>query len=155
MVIRPEYSLEELMLKLKLQYFGYLMRRTDTWKIPWCWESLKAGEGDYRGWADWMASLTQWTWVWVNSGSWWWTWRPGMLQSMGWQRAGHYWVTELNWTEPAYWNSWKVIEAKRSLFPVIKKWRTQKGFGPMRPKGPAWFQLGTCFEKLTIYKWES
>ena len=53
-------------------------------KRSWCWERLKAGgEGDARGWDGWMASLTQWTWVWVNSGSWWWTRRSGMLQSMG------------------------------------------------------------------------
>ena len=48
-------------------------------KRPWCWERLKAGEGDKRGWDGWMASLTQWTWVWVDSGSWWWTGRPGVL----------------------------------------------------------------------------
>ena len=72
-------------------------------KRPWCWEGLKAGgEGDDRGWDGWMASPTQWTWVWVNSGSWWWTGRPGMLQSMGLQRVGHNWATELNWTEPTY-----------------------------------------------------
>ena len=66
------------------------------WKRPWCWERLKArGEGDDRGWDGWMASLTQWTWVWLSSGSWWWTGRPGMLQSMGSQRAGHDWATEL------------------------------------------------------------
>ena len=52
-------------------------------KRPWCWERLKAGEGDDRGWDGWMASLTQWTWVWVNSESWWWTGKPGVLQSMG------------------------------------------------------------------------
>ena len=70
------------------------------WKRPWCWEGLGAGrEGDNSGWDGWMASLTQWTWVWVNSGSWWWTGRPGMLQSMGSQRVGHNWATELNWTE--------------------------------------------------------
>ena len=69
-------------------------------KRPWCWERLRAGgEGDDRGWDGWMASLTQWTWVWVNSGSWWWTGRPGMLQFTGSQRVGHNWVTELNWTE--------------------------------------------------------
>ena len=68
------------------------------WKRPWYWERLKAGgEGDDRGWDCWMASLTQWTWVWVNSGSWWWTRRPGVLQYMGSQRVGHNWVTELNW----------------------------------------------------------
>ena len=49
-------------------------------------------------WGDgWMASPSQWTWVWVNSGSWWWSGRPGVLQSMGWQRVGHDWATELNW----------------------------------------------------------
>ena len=67
------------------------------WKRPWCWERLKTrGEGDNRGWEGWMASLTQWTWVWVNSRSWWWTARPGMLQSMGSQRVEHNWM---NWTE--------------------------------------------------------
>ena len=54
------------------------------WKRPWCWERLKAeGEGDDRGWDAWMASLTQWPWVWAISGSWWWTGKPGVLQSMG------------------------------------------------------------------------
>ena len=57
------------------------------------------GEGDDRGWDSWMASPTQWTWVWVNSGSWWWTERPGVLWFMGWQRGRHAWATELNWTE--------------------------------------------------------
>ena len=66
----------------------------------WCWEGLGAGEeGDDRGWDGWMASLTRWTWVWVNSGSWWSTGRPGVLCFMGSQRVGHYWVTELSWTE--------------------------------------------------------
>ena len=68
------------------------------WKRLWCWEGLGAGgEGDDRGWDGWMASPTQWTWVWVNSGSWWWTGRPGVLQSMGSQRVGQDWATELNW----------------------------------------------------------
>ena len=68
------------------------------WKRPWCWEGLRAGgEGDDRGWDGWMASPTQWTWVWVDSGSWWWTGRPGMLRFMGSQRVGHDWVTKLNW----------------------------------------------------------
>ena len=49
------------------------------WKRPWCWERLKVGEGDDRGWDGWMASLTRWTWVWVNSGSWWWTGKPGVV----------------------------------------------------------------------------
>ena len=77
------------------------MRRVDYWKRPWCREGLRAGgEGDDRGWDGWMASLTRWTWVWVNSRSWWWTGRPGVLQFMGSQRVGHDWateLTELNW----------------------------------------------------------
>ena len=65
-------------------------------KRPWCWERLKAGgEGDDRGSDGWMASPILWTWVWVNSGSWWWTGRTGVLQSMGSQKVGHDWVTEL------------------------------------------------------------
>ena len=67
------------------------------WKDPKCWERLRAGgEGDDRGWDGWMASPTQWTWVWVDSRSWWWTGRPGMLQFMGSQRVGHNWATALN-----------------------------------------------------------
>ena len=100
--ISPGFSLEGLMLKLKLQYFGHLIRRTDSFKRPWCWERLKAGgEGDDRGWDGWMASLTRWTWVLVNSESQWWTGRPGMLQSMGSQRVKPDWVnwTELNWNK--------------------------------------------------------
>ena len=66
------------------------------WKGPWCWERLKAGrEGDNRGWDGWMASLTQWTWVWASFRSWWWTGKPGVLQSLGSQRVGHDWATEL------------------------------------------------------------
>ena len=69
------------------------------WNRLWCWEQLGAGgEGDDRGWEGWMVSLTRWTWVWVDSGSWWWTGRPGVLQFMGSQRAGHDSATKLNWT---------------------------------------------------------
>ena len=97
--IGPEYSLEGLMLKLKLQYLATLCEELTHLKRPWCWERLKAGgEGDDRGWDGWMASPMQWTWVWVNSGSWWWTGRPGVLQSMGLQRVGHNWATELCYT---------------------------------------------------------
>ena len=93
--ISPGCSLEGLILKLKLQYFGHLMWRVH-WKRLWCWEGLGAGEeGDDRGWDGWMASPTRWTWVWVNSGSWWWTGRPGVLQFMGSHRVGHDWATEL------------------------------------------------------------
>ena len=65
-------------------------------KIHWCWERLKAGEGEDRGRDGWLALLTWWTWVSVNSGRWWWTGRSGVLQSMGLQRVGHEWATELN-----------------------------------------------------------
>ena len=95
--ISPGCSLEGLMLKLKLQYFGHLMRRLTHWKRLGCWEGLGAGgEGDDRGWDGWMTSPTRWTWVWVNSGSWWWTGRPGVLRFLESQRVGHYWATELN-----------------------------------------------------------
>ena len=107
--ISPEYSLEALMLKLKIQYFGHLMWRIDSLEKHWCWERLKAEEGDDRGWDGWIASPTQWTWVWINSGSWLWTGRPGALQSMGSQRVGHDWVTELNWTEPRYSHAFNIV----------------------------------------------
>ena len=98
--ISSEYSLEGLMLKLTLRYFGHLMWRTDSFEKTLMVEILKAGrEGDNRGWDGGTASLSQWTWVWVSSGSWWWTGKPGMLQSTGLQRVRHDWVSELNWTE--------------------------------------------------------
>jgi len=87
--INPEYSLEGLMLKLKLQNFGHLMRRADSWKRPWYWERFRAGgEGGNRGWDGWMESLIQWTWVWANSGREWRTRTPGM------QRVSYNLVTE-------------------------------------------------------------
>ena len=76
--INPEYLLEGLMLKLKLQYFGHLMPRASSWKSPWCWEILKSGgEGDDRRQDNWVASLTQWTGVWASSRRWWRTGKPG------------------------------------------------------------------------------
>ena len=98
--ISPGCSLEGLMLKLKLQYFSHLMGRVDSLEKTWCWEGLGVGgEGDNKGWDGWMASPTQWTWIWVNSGSWWWTGRPGVLQFMGSQRVGHDWATDLIWSD--------------------------------------------------------
>ena len=88
--------IEGLMLKLKLQYFGHLMWRTDSLERPWCWERLKAGgEGDNREWDGWMTSLTRWTWVWASSRSWWWTGKPAVLQPMVLQRVRQDWMTEL------------------------------------------------------------
>ena len=96
--INSEYSLEGLMLKLKLQYFVTWYEELIYWKRPWCWERLKAGEeGDDRGWDGRMASLTRWTWVRASSGRWWRTGKSEELQSMGLQRVGYNWVTELNW----------------------------------------------------------
>ena len=91
--ISPGCSLEGLMLKLKLQHFGHLMRRADSFEKTLM---LAGGEGDDRGWDGWMASPTQCPWVWVDSGNLWWTGRPGVLQFMGSQRVGHAWATELN-----------------------------------------------------------
>ena len=94
--ISPGCSLEGLMLKLKLQYICHLMQKTDSFEKMLCWERLKVwGAGDSRGWDGWMASPTQWTRVWVGSRSWWWTGKPGVLQSMGLQRVGHDWASQL------------------------------------------------------------
>ena len=99
--ISPGITLEGMMLKLKLQYFGHLMRRADSLEKTLMLGGIGGGgEGDDRGWDGWMASLTRWTWVWVNSGSWWWTGRPGVLWFMGLQKSQtrlSNW-TELNWT---------------------------------------------------------
>ena len=96
--ISPECSLEGLMLKLKLQYFGHLMWRADSLEETLMLGGIRGGgEGDDSGWDGWMTSLTQWIWVWVNSGSWWWTGRPGVLRFMGLQRVGYDWMTGLNW----------------------------------------------------------
>ena len=90
-----------LMLKLKLQYVGHLMWRTDSLEKTLMLGKIEGGRGrGHRGWDGWMASPTQWTWVWEDSGSWWWTGRPGVLRFMGLPRVGHDWVTELNWTVP-------------------------------------------------------
>ena len=122
--ISPRISLEGMMLKLKLQYFGCLMRRVDSLEKTLMLGGIGArGEAGNRGWDGWMTSLTGWTWVWVNSRSWWWTGRPGMLWFMGSQRVRHDWATELNWLNwracdraslvaqtvknlPAMWETW-------------------------------------------------
>ena len=86
--IHPQYSLEELM--LKLQNFGHLMESANSLGNPWCWERLKAGgEEDNRGWDGWMASSTQETWIWASPRRWRRTGKPGVLQSMAFQRVGH------------------------------------------------------------------
>ena len=98
--ISPGISLEGMMLKLNLQYFGHVIWITNSLE-----ETLMLGKiedrrrREHRGWDGWKASPGQWTWVFANSGSWWWTGRPGVLQSMGLQRVGHDWATELNWEQ--------------------------------------------------------
>ena len=133
------------------------------WKRPWCWKRLKeGGEGDDRGWDGWMASPTQWSWVWVSSRSWWWTGRPGVLQSMGLQGVGHDWTTELNWPESVVHTqillsnvwlfviSWTVAhQAPLSMeFSRQKYWSglllpppgdvPNPGIEPVSPESPAW-----------------
>ena len=99
--ISPEYSLERLMLKLKLQSFGHLMQRTDLME-----ETLMLGKIECsrrRGWQSmrWLNGITDSTDMSLsNSGTWWWTGKPNVLQFMGSQRVGHNWVAEMNWTEP-------------------------------------------------------
>ena len=92
-----------LMLKLKLQYFGHLMQRTDSFEKT---RMLGKIEGRRRrGWERirWLDGITTWwTWVWVSSWSWWWTGRPGVLLFMGSQTVGHDWVTKLNWTDTSH-----------------------------------------------------
>ena len=94
--ISPGCSLERLMLKLKLQYFGHLMRRADSLEKTLMLGKIEGRKKRGRGWDGWMASPTQRTWVWVDSGSWLWTGRPGVLQFMGLQRVRHDSATELN-----------------------------------------------------------
>ena len=142
--ISPGCSLEGLMLKLKLQYFGHLMWRTDLLERPWCWERLRAGgEGDDRGWNGWMAWPTHWTWVWVNSRSWlekamaphsstlaWkipWTEEPGRLQSMGSLGVGHDWATSLSLFTFLHWR---------------RKWQPTAVFLPGESQG--WRSLLHC-----------
>ena len=101
--IDPEYSLEGLMLKLKLQYFGHLMPRAHSLE-----KSLMLGKIEgrrRRGWQRlrWLdVIIDSMDLIWANSGSWWWTGKPGVLQPMGLQRVGHDWATELNWAEGAW-----------------------------------------------------
>ena len=150
--ISPGCSLEGLMLKLKLQYFGHLMRRTDSFE-----KTLMLGKIEgrrRRGWQrmKWlMASLTQWTRIWVNPRSWWWTGRPAVLHSMGLQRVGHDWATELNWA--IRWNPGK---GHRGLSVIVKKtfckgqetWTLidrlpEKHYSPSEPSsGPATGEYG-------------
>ena len=96
----PGISLEGMMLKLKLQYFGHLMRSVDSLEKTLMLGRIGGRRRRGRQRMRWLDGITDWwTWVCVNSGSWWWTGRPGLLRFMGLQRVRHDWATELNWTE--------------------------------------------------------
>ena len=98
--ISPGISLEGMMLKLKLQYFGHLLQRVDSLEKTLMLGGIEVRWKRGRQRMRWLNdSLARWTWVWVNSGNWWWTGRLGVLWFMGSQRVGHDWVTELNWSE--------------------------------------------------------
>ena len=90
--INPEYTLERLMLKLKFQYFGHLRRRTNSLGKTLILGTIEGRRKRGQQRMGWLS--TQWTWLWANSGTQWKTGKPGMLQSMGSQRAGHDWATE-------------------------------------------------------------
>ena len=108
--ISPEYSLEGCW-SWNSNTLATWCKELTPWKRPWCWERLKAGgEKDDRRWDCWMASLSRWTWVWASSRSWWWTGKPGFLQSMGLQRVGCDWVSELNWLaeSPSILSPWRM-----------------------------------------------
>ena len=115
------------MLKLKLQYFGHLMR---SWQRPWCWKTLKGEEEGDRRWNGWMASPIQWIWTWANSGRWGGTGRLDLLQSMGSQRVGHdretnIWASLVAQTErnpPAMWETW-IRSLGREDPPWRRKWQ--------------------------------
>ena len=121
--IRPSQRKLVLSVHWKDWFWSWDSNTSATWyqelthlKRPWGWERLKeGGKGDDKEWDGWMASLTWWTWVCVNSMSWWWTGKPGVLQSMGSQRVRHDWVTELNSTDFKIWlKNWLLFS--KSLF---------------------------------------
>ena len=127
-------------------------------KRPWCWERLKVGEeGDYRGWDGWMASPTQWTWVWVNPRSWWWTGRPGDMESY--HRVGYDWATDLNCghqkSENSILNKTVCLSCKASscitsVSPLCSPTRY-----PVRSSYCKLLTLSTCLEALGSWQpWE-
>ena len=106
--IRPAHSLEGQLLKLKLQYFGHLMWRTDSLKKTDAGQDWRQEEKRMTGYACWRPSPTQWTLVWASSGSWWWTGKPsaavhGVTKS---QTQLNNWTTELNWRK--YKDDWSL-----------------------------------------------
>ena len=128
--INPEYSLEGLVLKQKLQYFGHLMWRTDSLE-----KTLMLGKIEGRrigGWQRmrWLTDdrQTWWAWVWASSRSWWWTGKPGVLQSVRSQRIGHDWVTELNWTELVNHDCFKLLQLNHGKHHFLHNFPKNRGY---------------------------
>ena len=118
------------------------------WKRPRCSEGLGArGEGDDRGWHGWMASLTQWAWVWVNSESFWWTGRPGMLRFMGSKRVRHDWAIELNWTMASKWSRESKSHASIILYQKLEMFKLgEEGM----PKAEIAWKLGLLCQTVGL-----
>ena len=117
--INPEYSLEELMLKLNFQYLATWWEELTHWKRPWCWERLRVGgEGGNRRLDGWMLSLIQRTWFWANSGRQWRTGKPGVLQSIGFQRVRHNWATEQVHITLSKWLAGEGVEKREPSYTV-------------------------------------
>ena len=118
------------------------------WKRLWCWEGLGTRrEGDDRGWDGWMASLTRWMWVRVNSGSWWWTGRPGVLRFMGSQRVGHDWATGLNWTELNWIGT---MEKEMATHSSVLAWRIPWMEKPGRLQSMGLHRVGHDWSNLVV-----
>ena len=140
--INVEYSLEGLL--LKLQYFGQRMWRTNSLEETSMLGKIEdRRKGGVRGWDGWMASFTQWPWVWTNSRRLWRTGKPGMLQSMGSRGVGHDWVTkQLKWT--------KLGLIKQEMGATIWIWLCRLGTrkSVVRWRNKCKFCLLVCFDLL-------
>ena len=138
--ISPGCSLEDWCWSWNSNPLATLCEVLTHWKRPWCWEGLGAGgEGDDRRRDGWMASLTQWTWIWVNSGSLWWTGRPGVLWFMWSKRVEHDWATELNWRLVRWFVVRFVLSFSLFVFPLMG--RGEWGGNPVC----WWLGLYFCF----------
>ena len=122
--INPKHSFEWLMLKLKLQYFGHLMWRADSLEKTLILGKVK---GRRRRGQQRMASVTQWTWVWTDSGRWWKTGKPGMLQSMESQRVGYDWVTEQQQKHKKL--TYVILEVEKSSRSTLLAWEPEELMG--------------------------